>query len=108
MRFETCLAAAALMWPALAPAAEPMVEPASAAKPGVPEPNVQRTVIEDDMNRVEELNVRGQPRSAVVTTKGALGSTYEIHMGDPSRVPSTGADAQRGVAGQRMWRVFSF
>ena len=108
MRFETCLAAAALLWPALAPAAEPMVEPASTVKPGVPEPNVQRTVIEDDSNRVEELRVRGQTRSIVVTTKGALAGSYEIHMGDPSRDLSDGIDSRRGAAGQRVWRLISF
>ena len=77
-------------------------------KPNVPEPRVQRTVVEDDANRVEELNVRGQTRSVVVTTKGVLGGSYEIHTGDPSREMSADADPRRGTAGQRMWRLFSF
>lgn len=106
MRVARRFAAAALLCFALAAQAEPPAEPAAAEKPRVPEPNVQRTVIDDDMNHVEELNVRGQPRSAVVTTKGALASTYEIHIGDPSR--DTGSGAGRGVVGQRMWRVFQF
>lgn len=77
-------------------------------KPNVPEPRVQRTVVEDDANRVEELNVRGQTRSVVVTPKGVLGGSYEIHTGDPSREMSADADPRRGTAGQRMWRLFSF
>jgi len=108
MRFEPCIVAIALLSPAWAAAAEPVADPASTAKPSVPEPNVQRTVLEDDLNRVEELNVRGQTRSVVVTTKGPLASTYEIHIPDPSRDMSTGADSRRGAAGQRMWRVLSF
>lgn len=99
---------AGLLWPALAFAAPPPApEPAaSATQPG--EPNVQRSVIEDDGSRVEELRVRGQTRSVVVTTKGPLASSYEIHVGDPSREMSAGADARRGTAGQRMWRLFEF
>ena len=101
---------AALLWPALACAAAPLPPAAegaaSAAQPG--EPNVQRSVIEDDGNRIEELRVRGQTRSVVVTTKGPLAGSYEIHTGDPSREMSAGADARRGTAGQRMWRLFEF
>jgi hypothetical protein len=87
--------------------------PAAASSPsgGEPrggEPNVRRTVIEDDANRIEELNVRGQTRSVVVTTKGPLASTYEIGTGDPSREASAAADPRRGTIGQRMWRLFSF
>lgn len=103
MKPASRFAAAVALCSAFGAWAEP---PAAAEKPRVPEPNVQRTVIDDDMNHVEELNVRGQPRSAVVTTKGALASTYEIHIGDPSR--DTGSGAGRGVVGQRMWRVFQF
>lgn len=108
MKTAPCFAAAALLFAALARAAEPVAEPAAAAKPNVPEPNVQRTVIEDDLNRVEQLNVRGQTRSVVITTKGPLASTYEIHVGDPSRDLFPGADSRRAAAGQRVWRVFSF
>ena len=118
----------ALLWPGLvlaqAPAPATPATPASPStsaaalrqaadaaapdKPNVPEPRVQRTVVEDDANRVEELNVRGQTRSVVVTTKGVLGGSYEIHTGDPSREMSADADPRRGTAGQRMWRLFSF
>jgi hypothetical protein len=86
--------------------------PADAPAPGIAprggEPNVRRTLIEDDANRIEELNVRGQTRSVVVTTKGPLASTYEIGTGDPSREASAAADPRRGTIGQRMWRLFSF
>jgi len=105
MKFEPCAICAALLFPAAALAAELGPE---APPPRVPEPNVQRTVIEDDANRIEELNVRGQTRSIVVTTKGALAGSYEIHMGDPSRDLSDGAGARRGAAGQRVWRLMSF
>ena len=108
MKFTPSLVAAALLLPALALAGAPVVEPAAADKPKVPEPNVQLTVIEDDLNRVEQLNVRGQTRSVVVTTKGPLANTYEIHVGDPSRDPFPGSDSRRAAAGQRVWRVFSF
>ena len=108
MKFVPCFAAAALLLATLARAADPVVGPDAADKPNVPEPNVQRTLIEDDMNRVEQLNVRGQTRSVVVTTKGPLASTYEIYMGDPSRDLFPGTDSRRGAAGQRVWRVFSF
>ena len=74
----------------------------------VPEPHVQRTVIEDDANRIEELNVRGQTRSVVVTTKGVLAGSYEIYIGDVSRDLSDAAGSRRGATGQRVWRVLSF
>ena len=86
-------------------AAEPVPDVATAR---VAEPNVRRIVIEDDANRIEELNVRGQTRSVLVTPKGALGGSYEIHIGDPSRDLSDGADSRRGAAGQRVWRLMSF
>ncbi len=96
---------AVLLCPLCAFAAEATT---NAAGPRVAEPNVQRTVIEDEANRIEELNVRGQTRSVVVTTKGALAGSYEIHIGDPSRDLSDAAGSRRGATGQRMWRVMSF
>ena len=86
-------------------AAEPVPDVATAR---VAEPNVRRIVIEDDANRIEELNVRGQTRSVLVTTKGALGGSYEIHIRDPSRDLSDGAGSRRGATGQRVWRLISF
>ncbi len=105
MKFESCAVCATLLFPVFTFAAEAGAE---AGATRVPEPHVQRTVIEDDSNRIEELNVRGQTRSIVVTSKGALGGSYEIHMGDPSRDLTDGAGPRRGAAGQRMWRLISF
>ncbi len=99
---------AALLVPAFALAAAPPAAESAASGARGGEPNVQRTVIEDDGSRVEELRVRGQARSVVVTTKGTLAGSYEIHVGDPSREMSAAADARRGTAGQRMWRLFEF
>ncbi len=104
MKIQKCLLGAALLCRAFAIAAASADEPAA----GVAEPNVQRTVIEDDGNRVEELRVRGQTRTIVVTTKGPLATTYEIHIGDPSRDLSDAAGSRRGATGQRMWRLLSF
>ena len=58
--------------------------------------------------RVEELKVRGQTRSIVVTTKGPIPGSYEIFIGDPSRDLSDAAGSRRGATGQRMWRVLTF
>ena len=101
---------------AQAPDAPPAVPPAaSAARSTAPEvasrggePNVRRFVMDDDANHVEELSIRGQTRSVVVTTKGPLASTYEIGTGDGSREASAASDPRRGTIGQRMWRLFSF
>ena len=101
------LLCAACLWPACVLAQVPAVE-APASAPRGAEPNVQHSVIEDSGSRVEELRVRGQTRSAVVTTKGPLASTYEIHLGDPSREMGANADTRRGTAGQSMWRVLDF
>jgi len=105
MRSNSFIACAVLAGPVFAFAAEPVAGPGSNL---VPEPNVQRTVIEDDANRIEELNVRGQTRSVVVTTKGALAGSYEIYIGDASRDLSDAAGPRRGATGQRVWRVLSF
>jgi hypothetical protein len=70
------------------------------------EPNVQHIVIEGKNTRVEELRVRGQTQSVTVQNKGA--PSYEIVIGDGSRDLSNGGGAQKGAAGQRVWRVLSF
>jgi len=94
-----------MLCPSFVFAGEPV---ADSATPRVPEPNVQRTVIEDSTTRIEQLNVRGQTRSIIVTNKGAIGGSYEIFLGDPSRDLSDGAGSPRGAVGQRMWRLLSF
>jgi hypothetical protein len=105
MRLEPCVVCAALLCPVFTFAGEAVADEAATR---VAEPNVQRTVIEDDSNRIEELRVRGQTRSIVVTTKGVLGGSYEIHMGEPSRDLSDAAGSRRGATGQRVWRLMSF
>jgi hypothetical protein len=67
------------------------------------EPNVQRTVVEDDQVRVEELRVRGQVQRVVVSPKLPGAKAYEIVTGDAGRDPD-----HRGAVGQRVWNVFGF
>ena len=70
------------------------------------EPNVQHIVIEGKNTRVEEVRVRGQTQSITVKNKDA--PAYEIVVGDGSRDMSSDAGAQKGAAGQRVWRLLSF
>jgi hypothetical protein len=73
------------------------------------EPNIQRLVIEDDATRIDELRVRGQTQSISVTPKkGAIRQPYEILPGGDGRDMSYNAQATRGAAGQRVWRVLNF
>lgn len=104
--------------PAASTAVGPPAAPASAASgpaaaPGPDaagrepiEPNVQHIVIEGRNTRVEELRVRGQTQSITVKNKDA--PAYEIVIGDGSRDMSSDAGAQKGAAGQRVWRLLSF
>ena len=95
----TLLAAAPLVAMAQAEPAKP-----DAAKPAPGEPAVQRTVIEDDLARIEELKVRGQTTRVVVRSKIGNVKAYEVLTGDAGRDPS-----QRGhAAGQRVWHILSF
>jgi hypothetical protein len=77
-------------------------DPAAAEQAPAPgEPVVRRTVIEDDGSRIEELKVRGETQRVTVTTKGPLGSRYDI------LVPQGGSN--RGDnAGRRVWSVMAF
>ena len=72
------------------------------------EPEVRRTVVEDDSTRIEQLSVRGVPQRIVVTSKTAGGTSYEIITGDGSRDLTAGPSSARGAVGQRVWRMFSF
>lgn len=93
--------------PALPAGVAPDAAQAAAATTREPiEPNVRHIVIEGENTRVEELRVRGQTQSVVVTTKG--GARYEMVIGDNSRDLSSDGGAQKGAAGQRVWRVLSF
>jgi hypothetical protein len=71
-----------------------------------PEPNVQRTVVEDDAVRIEELRVRGQNQRIVVRIKKGPSGSYEVLPADNGRDPSQAAN--KGAAGQRVWHVMSF
>jgi hypothetical protein len=70
------------------------------------EPKVQRTVIEDDSVRIEELRVRGLNTSLVVKPKHA--AEYEVVPTPGGRDPSQGRIGSQGAAGQRVWNVFKF
>lgn len=72
----------------------------------VPEPKVQRTVIEDDSVRIEELRVRGLNTSLVVKPKHA--AVYEVVPTPGGRDPSQGRGGSQGAAGQRVWNVLKF
>lgn len=98
-------AAAAAPTSAAAPTAPPVPGADVAGREPI-EPNVQHIVVEGENTRVEELRVRGQTQNVTVKNKGA--PTYEIVIGDGSRDLSSGGGAQKGAAGQRVWRVLSF
>lgn len=72
----------------------------------VVEPAVQRTVIEDDSVRIEELRVRGLSRSLVVKPKHA--AEYEVVPAPGGRDPSQGRNGSQGAAGQRVWKIHKF
>ncbi|AKJ30543.1 DUF2782 domain-containing protein [Caldimonas brevitalea] len=85
-----------------------VTSPASAqttAAPAGGEPAVQRTRIEDDNARIDELRVRGQNQSIKVQPKKG-GAAYEVLPADGSRDLS--GDGTRGAAGQRVWHLLSF
>lgn len=91
--------ASALVLAASAAAAAPFAQAAP-----VPEPAVQRSVVEDDGVHIEELRVRGLTRSIVVRPKSAGVRPYEIVTGSDGRDLSQ----DRRAAGQRVWNVLSF
>jgi hypothetical protein len=80
---------------------------ASAQAREVPEPKVERTVVEDDGARIEELRVRGQIQRIVVKPKNA--AEYEIVAPTGGRDPSQNrAGQQPGAGGQRVWNLLKF
>jgi Protein of unknown function (DUF2782) len=80
---------------------------ASAQVKDAPEPNVQRTVVQDDGARIEELRVRGQVQRVVVKPKNA--AEYEIVAPAGGRDPSQNrANQQAGAGGQRVWNLLRF
>jgi hypothetical protein len=84
--------------------AVPAAAPVDPAATGTPEPAVQRTVIEDDQNRIEELRVRGQVTSVTVQPRRGGAPAYRILPAEGGRDLS-----REGVPpGQRVWSVLSF
>lgn len=80
---------------------------ASAQVKDAPEPNVQRTVVQDDGARIEELRVRGQVQRIVVKPKNA--AEYEVVAPVGGRDPSQNrANQQAGAGGQRVWNLLRF
>jgi hypothetical protein len=80
---------------------------ASAQVREVPEPNVQRTVVQDEGARIEELRVRGQVQRIVVKPKNA--AEYEVVPPAGGRDPSQNrANQQAGAGGQRVWNLLRF
>jgi Protein of unknown function (DUF2782) len=72
-----------------------------------PEPNVQRTVVQDDGARIEELRVRGQVQRIVVKPKNA--AEYEVVAPAGGRDPSQNrGNQQAGAGGQRVWNLLKF
>jgi Protein of unknown function (DUF2782) len=72
----------------------------------VAEPQVQRTVVEDDGARIEELRVRGQLQRVIVKPKNA--AEYEIVTAPGGRDPSVGRSGNKDSSGQRVWNLLRF
>jgi hypothetical protein len=68
------------------------------------EPEIRRTVVEDDKVRIEELRVRGQVQRITVSPKASGVRPYEIVPPDAGR----DASQNKGLSGQRLWQLFSF
>ena len=68
---------------------------------------IERIVVEDNANRIEEVRVGGQTQSITVQPKGDL-PAYEIQPSDNARTRP--ADSREGFSGrgQRVWNVFNF
>ena len=95
-------AALTLILPAAAAAQAPGSAAATAAPSG--EPEVHRSVIEDDANRIEELRVRGQTRRIVVHSKLPGAPAYQIGTATDGRDVAQ----DRRSEGRSLWQVLSF
>jgi hypothetical protein len=73
-----------------------------------PEPKVERTVIEDDSNKIEELKVRGETKKVTVQPKNSKAPAYEIQVNDAGRESAGGSDRKPNGGGQRVWRILNF
>ena len=88
--------------------AAPVVPVASAVTADRSEPDVKRTVIEDDSARIDELRVRGQATRVTVTPKVGPRKRYEIITGDAGRDTFEGTGGARSAVGKRVWNVLDF
>ena len=94
---------------AAAAAAAETANPATGPAQRGGEPAVQRTVLEDEGSRIEELRVRGQTQRISVQPTVGPRAGYQIITGDGLREPPEGGgNASRGTTGQRVWNVLSF
>jgi hypothetical protein len=99
-------AAAAALCLGLPCAAQQPAAPASApaATRGVPEPKVQRIVVEDDRVRIDELRVRGQTRRIVVQPKLPGAPAYQLGVNTDARDPQMDPRSE----GRALWQIFSW
>jgi len=79
-----------------------------AAAPERGEPNVRRSVTEDEGSRIDELRVRGQTERVTVTPKVGFRKPYEIITGNAGRDPFDGTGGARSAVGKRVWNVLDF
>lgn len=98
----TLTALGAMLLPAAARAQAASADAVPA--PRSAEPQVQRTVIEDDQVRIEELKVRGVVQSVTVQPRNSRAPAYRILPAEGGRDLSR----ERVPAGQRVWSVMSF
>ena len=76
--------------------------------PAAGEPTVQRTVVEDEGSRIDELKVRGQTQRITVQPKVGTTKAYQIITSDGTRSLSDQHGAANGSTGKRVWQVLSF
>ena len=108
---------------ATAPAASSSAMPASAGRPSAAvltevlagderaergEPNVKRSLIEDNGSKIDELRVRGQVQHVIVTPKVGTTKSYEIVVGRSGREPPDGTGGANNAVGKRVWNVLDF
>ena len=82
------------------------VTPSEGTEQKVAEPLVQRTVIEDRGNRIEELRVRGQLQRISVQPRSA--AAYDIITPRDARVDDDDRTGSAGAVGKRVWPLFAF
>lgn len=70
---------------------------------------IERTVIEDESTRIEELKVGGQTEKVIVQPKDSALPAYEIEPAHFARNrPGDSREGLSGTNGKRFWNVFSF